>query len=303
MKFSFLRKSAFGIFVAAIVIGFSGVSTDTKAEGAQEIEIKISTGAITQSASAVVDNGYFQVGYSEQENIVIKRSLLKIDLSDVPDNIKVKNAELNLRLAACSGDTTPIHIGRVISGWETGIIEWDNKPGFSTPIATSNLDCINALAFWDITDLIKGWVNGDYPNLGLIIYGPDERGSSSYERAFDVSDDNSLILITYEEIQPSAAKVFRENYLNKENVFLTLSLVMIFCLLILLYYQIKTYIKERKNEPRIANIIKKQEKKLVQSGEYLLKALVQKKKLAKEEENKENEKNQNEKNNKENSKK
>lgn len=288
MKFSVPTK--FTLLVSTIFIGTASLGLDrpVQAESGQELEVKISTGATIQSAENQTIGDNFSVSYSENDGVNIKRSFFKVDLSAVPKDMVITSAELNLRISGCTGDTTPIHISRIISDWQVNTVSWKDKPGFSTPTSTANLDCINELGFWDITSLVNSWFDGDHPNLGFVIYGPDDRGSNQYDRIFDIEADNSVLLLKLDKIELSPAKAFQENYLNRDNVILSLTLGAILCLLILLYHQIKCYIRERKAEPKVVNVIKKQEKKLVQSGEYLLKALVQKKKEENNETNKKN---------------
>ncbi len=110
-----------------------------------------------------------------------KRSLLAFDLSAVPNNIQVTSAELSLYFHACTNyDVTHSKldgsnaswIRRATQPWDEPSVTWNTQPNATTqdqgeiPATTADSQDRENL---DITNIVTGWLNGTYPNHGLLL--------------------------------------------------------------------------------------------------------------------------------------
>ena len=136
------------------------------------------------------------------DNSADRRGLLKFDLSSIPSNATITSATLYLyEKDNKSGQTTFIY--RVTSGWNENTATWSSwsSPGGDFDNSVSYFTFIpnqqNCMLTLDITNLVRLWVNGTYPNHGLILYstGPNhiiryftkEDGTASERPKLDIS--------------------------------------------------------------------------------------------------------------------
>lgn len=63
-----------------------------------------------------------------------------------------------------------INIHRITSPWEEMVVTWNNFGGSYSPVieATFNASTIGWTSV-DVTNLVEGWLNGTYPNYGLLL--------------------------------------------------------------------------------------------------------------------------------------
>jgi RHS repeat-associated protein len=134
------------------------------------------TGA--SSASTRVCGGTtLNVGYDGTQ---ASRALLQFDLSSIPANVQVLNAELRLvAIAASTANTTPMSLHQVTQGW-TNSATWNTADGttpwgtvggsfVTTPSVTVNGVGAAAAYSWYPTQLMQAWVNGSAANSGLLL--------------------------------------------------------------------------------------------------------------------------------------
>jgi len=81
------------------------------------------------------------------------------------------------------------HSGQTEQSAAPGIIRWTNQPDIdvSRIWASQFIDSNRASYRFDITDLVKAWQNGDFPNYGLVIIGANE-GHDRYQYVFEAAD-------------------------------------------------------------------------------------------------------------------
>ncbi len=104
-----------------------------------------------------------------------RRGLIKFDLSSIPSNATINGATLYLYEKDNKSDQTT-YVYRVTSSWSESTVTWltwtllggdfDNSISYFTFLPNQK-DCMLTL---DITNLVRLWVNGTYPNHGLILY-------------------------------------------------------------------------------------------------------------------------------------
>jgi hypothetical protein len=110
------------------------------------------------------------------------RGLIKFDLSSIPSNATITGATLYLyEKNNKAGQITYIY--RVSSNWNENTVTWltwnllggdfDNSVTYFSFIPNQN----NCMLTMDITNLVELWVNGTYPNHGLMLYstGPNNK--------------------------------------------------------------------------------------------------------------------------------
>ena len=141
------------------------------------------TGAAAKDA--FVCNSYPDWNFGNHSNIVAGsretgtyRAYLQFNLATIPDGAVVKVARLGL----CYIDNKPevagsIGVYAVEGSWNENDISWDNQPPCaSTPDCVYNVPSSAGLAFvyWDISDLVQGWLDGSIPNYGMMLKNPEE---------------------------------------------------------------------------------------------------------------------------------
>ena len=110
------------------------------------------------------------------------RPLLRFNLS-IDSSAKVDSAKLKLYMYASAGANISVTVYRLTKNWTEAAATW-NKFNSSTNWATAGGDYaesydlqtlydaqINQWYIWNITGLVQGWINGSYPNYGLILVG------------------------------------------------------------------------------------------------------------------------------------
>ena len=114
-----------------------------------------------------------------------RRGLIKFDLSSIPSNATITSATLYLHeVDNKSGQTTSVY--RVTSGWSESTVTWltwtllggdfDQSISYFTFLP----DQSNCTLTMDITNLVRLWVNGTYPNHGLMLYSTGMSHKISY---------------------------------------------------------------------------------------------------------------------------
>ena len=136
---------------------------------------------------------------------------------DLPASIKdpelVDSATLELFLYKCNdysgGDNwSDLGCARVKEDWEETVLHWGNKPP-TDPISTDSVR-IGGLLYrehtypnifikWDVTSLVKEWVDGTWPNYGFIVRLDDPNGNEFWFRDSNhaTADERPILRINY----------------------------------------------------------------------------------------------------------
>jgi hypothetical protein len=119
------------------------------------------------------------------------RSYLQFDLGSIPGAAVVIDAHLALFYMNSVG-TGPAPIGayRVTGVWDEDTMDWGSQPeSEETPEDINSVPDTVALdwEYWDIGDLVQGWVDGSIPNHGVLLKDSDEATEKAY-KAFYSSD-------------------------------------------------------------------------------------------------------------------
>ena len=113
------------------------------------------------SGSLYVGNIY---GYGQTESYLKVNTLPTLGVAD-----KVVYAQLDMGLITCELGMQ-VDVKRVTEAWSMSSITWNNKPEPDDEILDYKV--LNGGETWkwlsfEITDLVRGWYSGDYPNYGV----------------------------------------------------------------------------------------------------------------------------------------
>ena len=119
------------------------------------------------------------------------RSYLQFDLSTIPSTAVIIDAELGLYYDGTSGAVpTLIGVHSVIGSWDEDAIDWAHQPAWTaTPESTVSVpaDVTNDFIYWDIGELVQGWVEGTIDNKGVLLKDTDESTVKAWKRFYSSS--------------------------------------------------------------------------------------------------------------------
>ena len=149
------------------------------------------------------------VGYDDMYNpdMQIMRGLIKFDLSAIPAGTTINNASLNVYYMGYwdylnySRTFTPY---RISSSWSELEVTWNNQPSIAEAYGTASITANESWRYvaFNVTDLVRGWVNGSYTNYGIMLRGPEWSGSDSSWREFNTREGDFIpyLSLTYNGI-------------------------------------------------------------------------------------------------------
>ncbi len=123
-----------------------------------------------------------------------RRGLVRFDLSAIPANATITGARLYLyETRQIPGQTTYIY--RVSTSWSEETVTWNNPwtnrgGDFDNSVAFASFlpNHANCMVALDLTDLVQRWVNGKYPNYGVLLYSTGPNRSIIY-----IAKENSIV--------------------------------------------------------------------------------------------------------------
>lgn len=107
----------------------------------------------------------------------ILRTYIKFDLSSIPVNARVVDADLKLYQYDTFGtDDLTIGLYNVTGDWDESTITWNLQPTSSTDAEITNDITAGATTWesWDIDALVQGWLDGTITNYGMVLKDTDE---------------------------------------------------------------------------------------------------------------------------------
>ncbi len=108
--------------------------------------------------------------------------MLQFDLDDLPDQIAISSATLQAYYDMCGGECTDMDtsIHRLTKEWDESTANWPQMGDasdarvYSTQVI-GDRDEDDRWVEWDVTDLVREWYSGTYPNYGLAVHGQRDR--------------------------------------------------------------------------------------------------------------------------------
>jgi hypothetical protein len=146
------------------------------------------------------------VGYDHCEGLKVGRSLVKFDVSAIPPGTSIAQATLRLHLEnSCDiGERTHnVTVYRTSGNWAETSVTWNSKPGQAEAYGSRSIRSRTWEWYtFDVTGLVRGWVNGNFANQGLTLRGPESSGNSSAQLGFATRNASGTtydprIVVTY----------------------------------------------------------------------------------------------------------
>ncbi len=135
----------------------------------------------------------------------IVRSLIRFDVSAIPAGTPIDSAVLRVYLVNSydyPGRSRTITTYRISSSWSESGVTWNTMP--SCVQAYGSASVTHEAWGWysfNVTNLVRGWVNGTLTNYGVMLRGPEWSGSDSSWRGFATRESGTTyapyLQITY----------------------------------------------------------------------------------------------------------
>jgi hypothetical protein len=148
---------------------------------------------------------------------IIYRSYLQFDVTIIPSGANIISAKLGLYFddRECVDDKE-IGVYSVNSAWNELTVTYSLQPTFAAApedVQTLPWDPTFTYFYWDLTSLVKSWVDGSFTNNGVVAKGVTETGSNA-DKYFPSSDAGANIPTLTIEYTNSRDRAVRNLFLN-----------------------------------------------------------------------------------------
>jgi hypothetical protein len=131
------------------------------------------------------------------------KGLIEWDLSALPPGAIIQRATLDLyNLFSFGNPVGAVNILRITEPWDEYQVNWNNQPATASEvIATVNWPVPDTWCTFDITQLVKDWRAGIYPNYGIEIVQSDicQHGGVKFASSEDpVAEHHPRLIIEYD---------------------------------------------------------------------------------------------------------
>jgi RHS repeat-associated protein len=118
---------------------------------------------------------------TQTEQRVVARSLIEFDLPTIPPNSTIHKATISLFGINHYRTANASYLKRVTSAWEENTVTWNTQPGNNSQYAAFLESSRTPVQNYevDITDIVQGWINGEYENHGLLLMLQNEASTAS----------------------------------------------------------------------------------------------------------------------------
>jgi len=150
-------------------------------------------------ADVLMGAGYDHCGTGQAS-----RGLVNFNLAPVPAGAPITKAVLRLHLTqSCDYEARShtVTTYRVSGAWDEATLTWNSQPAAAEAYGAVTLVSRDAWGWYefDVTALVQGWVNGQYPNYGIMLRSNEESGNHTALLEFDTRETTNLphLQITY----------------------------------------------------------------------------------------------------------
>ena len=153
------------------LLTYAAQSTITLQPGSEGID----GGVETAHLSANYGNLFFS-GIGNSTSTIV-RMYIKFDLSSIPANARIADADLKLfQYHTIGSDNFTIGLYGVTGDWDESTITWNLQPTSSTDAEITNNITAGATTWksWDIDSLVQSWLDGTITNYGMALKDTDE---------------------------------------------------------------------------------------------------------------------------------
>jgi len=115
------------------------------------------------------------------------RSFVRFNLTDIPSKVEIKKAFLKLYMYGAPASPQTYEAYRITSDWSEHWLNWTVQPTYAsypTNYTTINPTPSTGWISWDITEDVKAWYSGSFPNYGTMLKIKFERNASDEVAAF-----------------------------------------------------------------------------------------------------------------------
>lgn len=136
-----------------------------------------------------------------------EQTLLRFDLSGVPEDSQILDSTLELWLEGGTGDpVVEISIERITFSWNEATVRWSNRPPSQGKWASWDVSLTPGWREFDLRVLTNNWINGNFPNHGVYVR---HQGSDEFERLFETSGARTpKLTIRFEPPTPTPSATF-----------------------------------------------------------------------------------------------
>jgi hypothetical protein len=124
-----------------------------------------------------------------------QQMLLHFDLSAIPHDATVLNAGLNLNQTNNGAVTANVH--EVLAPWDEATVTWNSFGGAFDAAVVKSFSTATANVSVDILPLVKGWVDGSRPNLGVLIEAPGAAKTTFKASEFGIAAQRPFLTLCY----------------------------------------------------------------------------------------------------------
>ncbi|MDR1821971.1 MAG: DNRLRE domain-containing protein, partial [Oscillospiraceae bacterium] len=176
------------------------------------------------------DDGYASGNNSDISNsgLFICRTFVAVnyDFSQIPEDAVIESAVFKLyQISGWSGGNTTIGVYRPDEAWSSGVT-WDMHTGFTLTDMLSRTSTSAAAGAWlelDVSELVAGWVHGEYDNTGFVLIADDDSKPADEAAALAQAEEfaNSRLYSQYApvlEINWSRLKPIAPNEPSSEEI-------------------------------------------------------------------------------------
>lgn len=159
-----------------------------------------------QPDSQYCSSNQLKAGYNMQNS-----SLVRFDLSPLPQEAIVESAKLSLYASGWGGTNISLGVYQILVDWDCQAtwnkaigVNWSlpgcngiNTDRRDTPAATINTNGISRWYDFDLTSLVQSWINNPSSNKGVLLKQTDSVKSTFYFNSSENSANQPKLTITY----------------------------------------------------------------------------------------------------------
>lgn len=125
-------------------------------------------------------NGNSSYLYHGQFGSCFDRTLIQWDISDLPENIEIISAEMNLYCEAFWGTPSGGPVYFMIDGdWDENTVTFNSQPGYDTTVSVSaDWPAAGTWHSVDVQPFVEEWISGTHCNYGIYCFCQGTEGTS-----------------------------------------------------------------------------------------------------------------------------
>jgi len=110
----------------------------------------------------------FYLEIYQDEFMYQKVSFVKFDLSSLPEDADVLDAEIRLYLTASPDSSSVVDMYPISQSWSEGSVTWNSKPSYTSGGIISSLSVsTSGWKEWDASSVVDDWMEGTQTNYGV----------------------------------------------------------------------------------------------------------------------------------------